>query len=82
MWFERNVTARVLYAVATCVSPITRTADVALGVLAGAFSIIPCLGRCEKINCFAIKQLNLNIVHDLCKGIRGVINPQQFNQNY
>jgi hypothetical protein len=78
-WLIKHVVSRAEYASATCVSLITRTTDIAIGVLAAAVSIIPCAGRNPKINCFAIKQLRLLVVHDFCKGIRGTINPQQFN---
>jgi hypothetical protein len=73
--------ARAEFALGSCVSLITRTADVALGILAGAFSLIPCAGRCRIVNDFAIKQLNLGILQDFCRGIRAVINPQQFYED-
>lgn len=76
---DRHVFSRSLYAVAVCVSAITRIADVALGLLAAAVSIIPFLGRNMSINNFALKQLSLNVLYDVCHGIRGVVNPQQFN---
>lgn len=76
--FNRHVIPRALYAVGTCVSPITRTADVALGILVAAVSIVPYFGKNQTINRFAIRQLNLNVIQDVCKGIRGIINPEQF----
>lgn len=73
----KHVVSRALYAVGTCVSPIIRITDVALGILAAVISIIPYKGRNKLINQFALRQLNLNVVQDVCKGIRGTVNPQQ-----
>jgi hypothetical protein len=79
LWIERHVFSRLWYAAGACTSPITRTTDVAIGVLAAAASIIRYAGRSAQVNHFAIQQLNLFVVDDFCKGIRGMVNPKQFD---
>ncbi len=75
----REIGARVAYLAGAAVSIATRVADLALGVLAAAFSVVPCLGRAEKVNNFAMQYLlSSAVVHDVCVGLRGFVNPQQF----
>jgi hypothetical protein len=76
-FFDRHVISRALYVTETFIHPMTQIADVALGLLAATISIVPCLGRCERINDFAIEQLNLILLQAVCHGIRHTINPFQ-----
>lgn len=78
-WLSAHVISRGAYTLGTLVSPITRTADLALGIIAVTFSLIPCLGRAKQINLFAMRQLtSLGVINDVCVGLRGIVNPQQF----
>jgi hypothetical protein len=68
--------SRVLYALNTIVSTITRIADLAIGLVAAALSIIPCVGRSEALNIFTIQHLTLRIIQGICSGVRYTMNPQ------
>ncbi len=77
--FNKHFVSRGYYALAGLVSLVTKTADLALGLLAAVFSIIPGFSSLESVNKFAFNQLGaLSLVDDLCRAVRGVINPQQF----
>lgn len=78
-FFVRHVVSRVGYALGATVSMISRVADLALGIVAGTFALIPLLGRIDCVNNFAVQHLMaFGVVHDVCAGLRGVVNPQQF----
>jgi len=75
---KQHVFSRGLHLAAAVISMHTKTADLALGVFAAILSIVT-LGKVEKINTLAARNLrSLDILDDLCKDIRGIINPQQF----
>ena len=78
-FIQREIVSRVAMAVATVAAVVSRVADFALGLVGAAFSIIPCLGRVDAVNNFAISQLNSSgVVNDICRGLRGIVNPHQF----
>ena len=77
-FFQKHVVSRIAYLSGAIVSTVTRTADLALGILGAALSVIT-FGAVPKINTFALRHLkSLAVVDDVCKGIRGFVNPQQF----
>ncbi len=78
-FFRKHVVSRGAYALGALVATITRTADFVLGLLALPVSFIT-LGTFEKINTFTYKQLSFPaFIGDVCVGMRGLVNPQQFN---
>ena len=78
-FFIRHVVSRVGYALGAAVSVISRVADLALGLVAGTFALVPLLGRIECVNNFAVQHLMaFGVVHNVCVGLRGIVNPQQF----
>ncbi len=78
-FLDRHVISRVGYALYAVASVISRVADLAIGLVAATFAIIPCLGRIESVNNVALEHLTaFGIVSDICKSFRGMINPQQF----
>lgn len=78
-FFIRHVVSRVGYALGAAVSVISRVADLALGLVAGTFALIPLLGRVDCVNNFAVQHLMaFGVVHDVCVGFRGIVNPEQF----
>lgn len=78
-FFLRHVVSRISYALGAAVSVISRVADLALGVIVGAFALFPLFGRIERVNNFAVEQLMaFGAVHDFFVGFRGFVNPQQF----
>lgn len=78
-FLKKQVLSRGAYVLGALVATITRTADLALGLVAAVFSVIPFLGRARSLNNFAMRNLTfLGVIHDVCKGIRGFVNPQQF----
>ncbi len=80
-FLQRHVVSRGAYALGALVATITRTADLALGLLALPLSFIT-LGTFEKINTFTYKQLLFPVlINDVCVGMRGFVNPQQFNNS-
>lgn len=77
----RELASRVTYLVGTAVHVATRVCDLALGVLAGAVSLFPLFGQSKRVNNFAQLQLqSTRVVEDVFKGLRGIVNPQQFNK--
>lgn len=77
----REIVARGAYLLGSAVAVITRVADLAIGLVAAAISILPLFGRVEAVNLFAVEHLmSLGVIDDVCKGFRGFINPQQFVQ--
>lgn len=75
----KHIVSRGAYALGALVSVVTRTADLVLGLIAATLSIIPCMGRVKGINNIAVNQLSsLAVIHDVCCGLRGFVNPQQF----
>jgi hypothetical protein len=78
-FLNKHIFSRGAYALGALIAIVTRTADLILGLLAAAISIIPCFGRIEEINTFARNQLTfLAVINDVCTGLRGFVNPQQF----
>ncbi|MBS0635725.1 MAG: hypothetical protein JSR37_09705 [Verrucomicrobia bacterium] len=77
---SRHVVSRALFVAGTVASVATRVADLAIGVVAAAVSIVPCFARVQAVNTLAVRQLSSlgGIVHDVCVGFRGIVNPQQF----
>lgn len=78
----RHVVSRAAFLGHLVASVATRVADLAIGVLAAGISIIPCLARVTAVNTLAVRQLSSlgGIVHDVCRDVRGIVNPQQFLQ--
>lgn len=73
----KNVFSVCLMGLGMLTAVVTRTADLIIGLVAAAFSIIPCLGRVSKLNQFAYEQLSsLNVLADIGLGLRGIINPE------
>ncbi len=78
-FLQKHVVSRGAFALSALVAIITRTADLALGLLALPLSFIT-LGTVEKINTFTYKQLLFPaLIDEVCVGMRGFVNPQQFN---
>jgi hypothetical protein len=76
---SREIVARGAYLLGAAVAVITRLADLAIGLVAAAVSIIPLFGRVRMVNVFAVEHLmSLAVIHDVCGGLRGFINPGQF----
>lgn len=77
--FAREVVSRVSYGLGVLVAAVTRAADLVLGLVAATLSIFPLIARVKEVNEFAFCHLlSLGVVNDVCVGLRGVINPQQF----
>ena len=69
-FFSRGTAALLLI-----VGPITRTADLALGLVAASFSILT-LGNVERINTFAMQQLTFfGLAEDICFSLSLLVNP-------
>jgi hypothetical protein len=80
-FWTKHFVSRGAYALAGLVSIISRTADLAIGLIATVISVIPCLGRSERVNAFAFRQLGaLALIDDICISLRGIVNPQQFRR--
>ncbi|MBA3239407.1 MAG: hypothetical protein H0T62_13840 [Parachlamydiaceae bacterium] len=78
-FLNKHIISRGAFVLGTLVAIVTRTADLILGLIVAAISIIPCFGRVEEINIFARNQLAFfGVIHDVCAGLRGLVNPQQF----
>lgn len=75
------VAARILYAVAAVAAIICRIADMIIGVLSAALSLL-FVGSKPGLNRAAYANLTVfGALEDLSRGIRGVINPQQSHLN-
>ena len=78
-FWTKHFVSRGAYALGALGAIITRTADLAIGLIATVISVIPFLGRNEKINQFATNQLGaFALINDICISLRGIVNPQQF----
>ncbi len=78
-FLSQHVISRGGYALGATTAVISRVADLAIGLVAAIFAIIPCLGRIESVNNFAVAHLMVfGAVGDVCHALRGVVNPQQF----
>lgn len=81
IWFRTHVISRAAFFLGTILATITRTADLALGLVAATLSLVPCFGRTGHIYNFARRQLtSLGIINDICAGLRGIVNPKQFKK--
>ncbi|MBS0637145.1 MAG: hypothetical protein JSS12_06515 [Verrucomicrobia bacterium] len=81
-FFSRHVVSRLSYAACGVLSIPTRVADFALGVILGAVAVVPFLARVERINTQALIHLSsTEVIADVCRCIRGVVNPNQFVVN-
>jgi hypothetical protein len=77
LFMKEQVASRGMYALAAVVAVISRVADLIIGVLAVAASII-CLGKKEKINKMAVDNLTIfGVLDDICNGVRAFVNPMQ-----
>jgi len=76
---EREIMSRLGYLVGTALCVITRTADLAIGII--TLFCLPLLAFSYDINSLVARELTfLGIIDDVCRGIRGVINPHQFDR--
>lgn len=68
--------SRLSFLAGASLGTASRIADLGIGLSAGVVSIVPCLGKIEELNKFAIAQLNSFVLQDLGIGLRGFVNPQ------
>lgn len=74
----RHVVTRAAFLTGVLLAVTTRTVDLALGIFAACASILT-IGAIPKINTFAVQHLKAtSIIHDICGGLRGIINPFQY----
>jgi hypothetical protein len=72
---NKYVFSRALFALSGITAIITRTADLALGLVAATFAIIT-LGTVKKLNDFAYNNLTFLLsIQDVVVAVRGLINP-------
>ncbi len=77
--FVKHAVSRIAYLTGALAATATRTVDFALGIFAALASIVT-LGAIPKINSFAMRHLAATaLINDLCGGIRGFVNPHQWN---
>ncbi len=77
-FFTRHVVSRGAFALGAVAAAVTRSADLALGLIAALFSIVPCLARVDRVSHFAFRHLMaLVVINDISVALRGVVNPQQ-----
>ncbi len=77
--FMKHAVSRIAYLTFALVATATRTVDFTLGIFAALASIVT-LGAVPKINTFAMRHLAATgLINDLCVGIRGFVNPHQWN---
>ncbi len=82
-FFTRHVISRLAYAASSVVTFAARVADFALGIILAAVSVFPLFCRVETLNTLALKHLSsTQLIGDLCRNVRGIINPQQFRIQY
>lgn len=75
---NRHVVSRVGFGLFGVVSVVTRTTDLAIGILAAVLSLAT-LGVSQKVNEIAVDHLSsLRLVGDLCFSVTGVLNPAHF----
>ncbi len=77
-FIKRHILSRLCYGLGLVASTISRVADLALGLVAAALSLVPLLGRSQAVNVFAYRQLSATlVVADICFSLRAIVNPHQ-----
>lgn len=79
-FFKRHIVSRGSYALGAFLSFYIKKIDLWTAIPAVIISTITA-GKFSEINTLAIKQLSaLSYLDDLCKGLRGFVNPHQFDK--